>query len=99
MSIILRITKQFLCINTYLKFENICVDELLMKKLVELFNLLNPNESEEKILEHLNYLENVENRKVQARLTLKRLRQKKISTSMKIKTLKIVITILRKKSF
>ena len=70
-----------------------------MKKLVELFNLLNPNESEEKILEHLNYLENVENRKVQARLTLKRLRQKKISTSMKIKTLKIVIKILRKKSF
>ena len=70
-----------------------------MKKLVELFNLLNQNESEEKILEHLNYLENVENRKVQARLTLKRLRQKKISTSMKIKTLKIVIKILRKKSF
>ena len=47
-----------------LKFENMYVDELLMKKLVELFNLLNPNESEEKILEHLNYLENVENRKV-----------------------------------
>ena len=46
-----------------LKFENICVDELLMKRLVKLFNLLNLNESEEEIIEHLNYLENVENRK------------------------------------
>ena len=58
----------------------ICVNELLMKKLVELFNLFKLNESEEEII-------------------LKILRQKKISTSMKIKTLKIVIRILRKKVF